>query len=56
VQVVYGYQDFEPIVQAYWLQARLPNAEVCFINEAAHIPWLEQPDLFYETTRRFLSQ
>jgi proline iminopeptidase len=55
-QIVYGYQDFEPITQAYQVQAVLPSAELCFINEAGHIPWYEQPDTFYTATRAFLKK
>ncbi|MDQ7024949.1 MAG: alpha/beta hydrolase [Anaerolineae bacterium] len=54
LQIVYGYQDFEPITQAYQVQAVLPSAELCFINQAGHIPWYEQPDTFYAQTNAFL--
>ena len=55
-QVVYGYQDFEPITQAYQVQAVLPSTELYFINEAGHVPWYEQPDTFYTATRAFLNK
>jgi pimeloyl-ACP methyl ester carboxylesterase len=55
-QIVYGYQDFEPITQAYQVREVLPSTELCFINEAGHVPWYEQPDIFYTATRTFLSK
>jgi len=54
--VVYGYQDFEPITQAYDLRARMPQVEIRLINECGHVPWLEQPDEFYEAVRGFLTR
>jgi hypothetical protein len=36
VLVQHGYQDYEPITQAYRLAALLPRAEVCLINECGH--------------------
>lgn len=42
--VVYGYQDFEPITQAYLLRACMPSVQLHFINECGHVPWLEQPE------------
>jgi len=53
--VVYGYQDFEPITQAYLLRERMPHVEVCLINECGHVPWLEQPAAFYAALEGFLS-
>jgi proline iminopeptidase len=54
--VVYGCQDFEPITQAYLLRERMPRAEVCLINECGHVPWLEQPEAFYEAVASFLQR
>jgi proline iminopeptidase len=53
-QVVYGYQDFEPITQAYQLREVLPSAELLFLHETGHVPWYEQPDTFYNITSTFL--
>jgi pimeloyl-ACP methyl ester carboxylesterase len=52
--VVYGQQDFEPIVQAYILKERLPYTRICLLNECGHVPWLEQPDTFYSELLGFL--
>jgi proline iminopeptidase len=54
--VLYGYQDFEPITQAYVLRELLPQAELAFINECGHVPWWEQPDEFYRVLGEFLSR
>ncbi len=41
--VVYGYQDFEPITQAFALQQHMPNVQLGWLNECGHVPWMEQP-------------
>ncbi len=45
--VLYGYQDFEPITQAYQFREWIPQARLAFLNECGHFPWLEQPEAFY---------
>jgi len=52
--ILYGYQDFEPITQAYLIKERIPHAQLCFLNECGHVPWLEQPEKFYEVVEHFL--
>jgi proline iminopeptidase len=52
--VLYGYQDFEPVVQAYLLKERVPQTRVCLLNECGHVPWLEQPAAFYGELLAFL--
>ena len=54
--VLYGYQDFEPIAQAYLLKQQMPNVKLCFINECGHIPWLEQPDKVRQAVMKFLDR
>lgn len=56
VLVLYGYQDFQPITQAYTLQQWMPKApmQIRMINECGHLPWLEQPALFYQELQPFL--
>jgi proline iminopeptidase len=54
VLIVYGYQDFEPITQAYMLREQMPQAQLCFLNTCGHVPWLEQPEPFYSALRAFL--
>jgi pimeloyl-ACP methyl ester carboxylesterase len=52
--VVYGHQDFEPVVQAYRLAARMPDARPLLLNECGHVPWYEQPDALYAALVPFL--
>jgi proline iminopeptidase len=54
VLILYGYQDFEPITQAYLMQARMPQARIVLLNECGHCPWWEQPDAFYQALTTFL--
>lgn len=53
--VLYGYQDFEPITQAYLLRERLPQVQVALLNECGHLPWLEQPEAFFAQLHEFLA-
>jgi proline iminopeptidase len=53
--VLYGYQDFEPITQAYLIRERIPQTRICFLNRCGHLPWLEQPEAFYRELRGFLA-
>jgi proline iminopeptidase len=53
--VLYGYQDFEPITQAYLLRERIPQTRICFLNKCGHNPWLEQPEAFYRELGGFLA-
>ncbi len=52
--VIYGYQDFEPITQAFTLREHLPQTRIVLRDECAHVPWLEQPDGFYRELVAFL--
>ncbi len=52
--IVYGYQDFEPITQAYVLAERMSRAEVCLLNECGHVPWLEQPEAFFAAVQALI--
>lgn len=52
--IVYGYQDFEPITQAYTLREWMPQAQLGWLNECGHWPWLEQPAGFYPLLEAFL--
>ena len=53
--VLYGYQDFEPITQAYLIRERIPQTRICFLNRCGHLPWLEQPEAFYREVGDFLA-
>jgi proline iminopeptidase len=52
--VIYGYQDFEPITQAYRLKAEMPDVTVRMVNEAGHDVWLEQPEWLEREMKAFL--
>ncbi len=52
--VVHGYQDFEPVTQAYTLRELVPQTRIAFLNECGHVPWLEQPDRLLEVLLPFL--
>lgn len=53
ILIIYGYQDFEPITQAYLFREKTPATELAFINEAGHVPWLEKINEFYKVTSDF---
>lgn len=52
--VIYGYQDTQPITQAYVLAEHLHYVQTTLINECGHVPWMEQPEAFYDAVFRFL--
>jgi pimeloyl-ACP methyl ester carboxylesterase len=54
VLIVYGYQDFEPITQAYTLREWMPQTQIAMLNRCGHWPWLEQPEQFYKVVEAFL--
>lgn len=53
--LIYGYQDIEPITQAYALREWMPRLRLAFLNECGHWPWLEQPERFYAQLTPFLA-
>jgi Predicted hydrolases or acyltransferases (alpha/beta hydrolase superfamily) len=54
ILILYGYQDFEPITQAYTLREWVPQAQLMWINKCGHWPWLEQTGDFYSMLDPFL--
>lgn len=52
--VVYGYQDYEPITQAYLIKERIPQAEIVFLNECGHMTWVDQPEEYFKVIDTFL--
>ncbi len=52
--IVYRYQDFEPITQAFTLKEWIPQARLSFLNECGHWPWLEQHESIYDELQAFL--
>lgn len=55
VLIVYGYQDFEPITQAFDLREQLPQLEIRFLNACGHELWLDQPAATLALLRIFLA-
>lgn len=54
--VVYGYQDYEPITQAYMIKDRIPQSEIAFLNRCGHMTWVDQPDEYFKVVHSFLTQ
>jgi proline iminopeptidase len=52
--VVYGYQDYEPIVQAYLLGERMPQAQLLFLHECGHVIWRDRPEALRTQAEAFL--
>ena len=53
--VVYGYQDYEPITQAYLIKEKIPQTEIVFLNQCGHITWIDQPEEYFKAVDTFLS-
>ncbi len=53
--VLHGEADPLPVRPARELAALLPNAELGVLPGTGHLPWLERPDAFRDTIRRFLA-
>ena len=54
--VVYGYQDYEPITQAYLIKEKIPQTEIAFLNECGHATWVDQPEEYFNVVDAFLSK
>jgi alanine dehydrogenase len=46
---------YEPIVQAYRLKERMPQAQLSLLNECSHFLWLEQPARLGSVLSTFLA-
>jgi len=55
VLMVHGAADPRPLWALRHLAERLPDARLDVLPEAGHLPWLDQPERFGSTLRRFLS-
>jgi proline iminopeptidase len=53
--VVHGMGDFVPLEASREWAATLPNARLVVMAEAGHMPWAEQPDVFFAAADTFLS-
>lgn len=54
VLVLYGYQDYEPIAQAFVLKDLIPQAKIAFLNECGHMVYGDQPELTFKVIDCFL--
>ncbi len=54
VLIIQGHQDPMPEGVALDIRATLPKAELVFLNECGHFPWLEQSEAFYQSLQAFL--
>ncbi len=52
--VLYGYQDYEPITQAYSIKERIPQTQIVFLNYCGHMLWADQPQAFDAAITKFL--
>ena len=55
--MVYGDQDATGTVQTWQrFVALMPNAEIEVLEEAGHVPWLDNPDSVSAAIKGFLSR
>lgn len=52
--ILYGSEDYEPIMQGLVLQERIAGSRVVFIDECGHMPWYDQPERFLQVLNAFL--
>ncbi|TCN39133.1 proline iminopeptidase [Kribbella orskensis] len=52
--IIHGAHDLRPPAGTDSLLAALPNAQRAIVPDAAHYPWLEDPEHFRRLTRAFL--
>ena len=43
-----------PPSQAHILHEGLPNSELVIFEESGHLPYVEEPELFFDTVRRLV--
>ncbi len=57
VQIIHGAQDtIIPLAEAIQMQSMLSHAALCVLSDSAHLPNIEQPELFNNSVRAFLQQ
>jgi proline iminopeptidase len=52
--VLYGYQDYEPITQAYLIKEKIPQTHIVFLNQCGYMAWIDQPEAFFESIDAFI--
>lgn len=54
--IIIGRQDIVGESTAYKMNDNIPNSELLIIEECGHMPWIEQPNIFYKEVRDFLKK
>ncbi|MEJ2104943.1 MAG: alpha/beta hydrolase [Ignavibacteriaceae bacterium] len=54
--IIIGRQDIVGESTAYKMNDNIPNSELVIIEECGHLPWIEQPNIFYKEVRDFLKK
>jgi proline iminopeptidase len=54
--ILYGSNDYEPIMQAYMLQERIAGSRVVMLDECGHMPWWDQGEMFARVVDLFLGR
>lgn len=56
VLIIIGRQDIVGETTAYKTNKSIPNSQLMFIEECGHLPWIEQPEIFYRAVSEFLNK
>jgi proline iminopeptidase len=56
VIVLHGRQDPVGELIPFVVSQTYPNSKLVFIEQAGHLPWLEQPEVFTDAIKSFLNQ
>ena len=56
VLIIIGRQDIVGETTAYKTNKSIPSSQLMFIEECGHLPWIEQPEIFYSAVREFLNK
>lgn len=54
--IIIGRQDIVGESTAFKMRDNIPNSELLILEECGHIPWIEQPNIFYKEVRAFLKK
>jgi proline iminopeptidase len=54
VLVVHGAKDRRPVTAAQQIAQLVPHSNLFVLEDAGHLPWLDQPDRLRERLRRFI--
>ena len=54
--IIHGEQDFIVAGAQELAHDLIPHSELAIIHESGHYPFIEQPEMFSETLRRFVDE